>query len=94
MRLPTLSAFAKAQLWGMAVGFALALHFANQMQLGLAIFVLGFLAAWIAWEFTIGVRVAAEPKSDAPTLARAIATGFFLPWVGFLIAYALHALRP
>jgi hypothetical protein len=31
MRLPTFSAYAKAQLFGMAVGFALALHFTNRL---------------------------------------------------------------
>jgi hypothetical protein len=93
VKLPKLTAYAKAQLWGMAVGFALALHFANQMGLGLGVFAIGALATWLAFEFTLGPR---EPshKTNVGTMVRAIAIGFALPWGGFLLAYALHTMRP
>lgn len=93
LRLPHLTAYAKGQLWGMAVGFALALHFANQMGLGLGLFLLGAAACWLGFEFTLGPREPSQ-KTDTATLARAIAIGFALPWGGFALAYAAHALRP
>ena len=93
IKLPQLTAYAKAQAWGMAVSFAIALHFANQLNLGLAVYVIGVAASWLAFEFTLGRR---EPShlSDAKTLTRALAIGLLLPWFGFLLAYALNALRP
>ncbi|GAM96529.1 hypothetical protein U91I_00148 [alpha proteobacterium U9-1i] len=93
MKLPSLTAYAKAQAFGMAVSFAIALHYANQMGLGLAIYVIGAAACWLAFEFIQGRR---EPShlSDAKTLTRAMAIGLALPWGGFLLAYLLNALRP
>ncbi len=93
MKLPKLTAYAKAQAWGMAVGFALALHTANQMALGLGVFMVGVFASWVAFEFTLGPHEPAQ-KRDAGTMFRAIAIGFALPWGGVLLAYALHAMRP
>jgi len=93
MRLPKLTAYAKAQAFGMAVSFAIALHFANQLGLGLAVYVIGAAASWLAFEFTLGRH---EPSHlcDAKTLTRALAIGLALPWGGFLLAFGLNALRP
>ena len=87
VKLPTLDAAAKAQLWGLAFSFALALFVANRMQLGLGLFVIGCGAAWAAWEFLGARRIA----TSVPV---ALISGLAIPWGGFLLAFALATLRP
>lgn len=93
MRLPQLNAFAKAQLWGMAVGFALAMWATDRLGYGLGLFFVGFLASWVAWEFAFGRR-APSTRRDARALAIGVGTGFIIPWGGFAIAALAAGLRP
>lgn len=93
MRLPKLNAFAKAQLWGMAVGFALALLATDKSGVGLPLYFLGWLGAWVAWEFVFG-RHAPSERKDIPALSYGIASGFLLPWVGFALAALAALARP
>jgi len=92
-RLPQLNAFAKAQLWGMAVGFALALLAVDRLHYGIRLYVVGWLICWVAWEAYFGPR-APSHRSDAKAIWIGIATGFILPWGGFLLAAIAQALRP
>lgn len=97
MNLPDLRklpATAKAQFWGLALSFALGLHFTNQAGYSIGAFVLGFLLAWAAWEMSFGLKLAAKLGSDMRSVAIALAIGLVLPWFGFALAYALYALRP
>jgi hypothetical protein len=96
MRLPQLTASAKAQAWGMAVGFALALLATYRLGFGLAPFFLGWLGAWIGWELTLGLRIAAANahRTDVSALAYALIAGFAFPWAGFALAALLNYLRP
>jgi hypothetical protein len=91
--LPKLNAFAKAQLWGMAVGFALALHVTNQLGFGLPLFFLGWLGAWVAWEFLFA-RTAPSERKDGPAMVYGIASGFILPWFGLVLTAIFALLRP
>jgi hypothetical protein len=93
MRLPQLNAFAKAQLWGMAVGFALAMLATDRMGYGLGLFFVGFLGSWAAWEYFFARRAPSE-RRDAPAMAIGIGTGFIIPWGGFLLAALAASLRP
>jgi hypothetical protein len=93
VKLPNLNAFAKAQLWGMAVGFALALLATDRLGYGLGLFVVGWLASWLALEFFTAARMPSERK-DAAALIIGISSGFATPWGGFLFAALMHALRP
>ena len=90
-RLPYLTPVAKAQLWGMLVGFALAWLAIDKMALSYRIFFIGFAAAWVASEFYLSRRLTG---SDAKSVAIGVITGFAFPWVGFLLAFVLNALRP
>lgn len=87
LQLPKLDGPAKAQLWGLAFSFAIALHFANQMGLSLALYLVGAAASWAAWEFYASRRF-------VTTVPIGLASGLAIPWGGFLLAYALEALRP
>jgi len=93
VKLPKLNAFAKAQLWGMAVGFALALLATERLGYGIRLYLVGFLISWVAWEFMFGPRAPSQ-RSDPRAIAVGIATGFAIPWGGFLLAFVAHALRP
>ncbi len=90
LRLPHLTPVAKGQLWGMAVGFALALLACERMGLSYAIFVIGMLIAWVLSERHLAPRLLG---SDGQTLALAVGSGFAFPWVGFFAAWLLNALR-
>ena len=89
-----LPATAKAQFWGLALSFALGLHFTNQLGYSIYAFILGFLLAWAAWEMTFGLKLAATLNSDTRSVVIALAIGLALPWFGLLLAYALYAFRP
>lgn len=91
--LPKLNAFAKAQLWGMAVGFALAMLATDKLGYGLGLFVVGWLGSWLALEYFTAARMPSHRK-DGAALAIGIITGFATPWGGFLIAALANALRP
>ncbi len=93
MKLPKLNAFAKAQLWGMAVGFALALLATDKLGYGLGLFVVGWLGSWLALEYFFAARMPSQRK-DIAAMAIGIASGFATPWGGFLFAALMHALRP
>jgi len=88
MRLPRLSATAKAQLWGMCVGGATAFYATYKLEYGLAIFAVGWLIAWIAGEMLFGKRLIAH--SDAKAIALAVVSGIAFPWVGFALAALTH----
>lgn len=85
LRLPHLPAFAKAQLWGMGVGFALAMLATDRMGYGLPLFFLGWLASWVGFEAAFARRMPSHAK-DAPALALGVFTGFVVPWGGFALA--------
>lgn len=93
LKLPRLNAFAKAQLWGMAVGFALALLATDKLGYALALFLIGWLLAWVASEYFFAKRMPSERK-DAAAIMIGIASGFATPWGGFLLAALMQALRP
>jgi len=93
MRLPKLNAFAKAQLWGMAVGFALALLATDKSGFGLPLFFFGWLGAWVTWEFFFAKNAPSERK-DVSALSYGIVSGFVLPWVGFVLAALVALARP
>jgi hypothetical protein len=93
MKLPSLNAFGKAQLWGMAVGFALALLATDRLGYGLGLFVVGWLGTWLASEYFFARHMPSERK-DAAAMAIGVLTGFATPWGGFLLAALMHALRP
>jgi len=90
MKLPKLTPVAKGQLWGMAVGFALALLACERLELSYAIFIIGMLVAWVASERYLAPRLIG---ADGRTLTLAIASGFVFPWVGLAAAWGLQALR-
>jgi hypothetical protein len=91
LRLPHLTPVAKGQLWGMAVGFALALLACERLGISYAIFIIGMLAAWVASERYLAPRLIG---SDGKTVALAVVSGFAFPWIGFAAAWLLQALRP
>jgi hypothetical protein len=96
MRLPDLRrlpAFAKAQAWGLAVGFALAWLTVDRLHLNFWAMILGLFASWIAWEFLLA-RSAPSARTDIRAMAYGIATGFAFPWLGVALAAVLNALRP
>ncbi|MBC7769805.1 MAG: hypothetical protein H7124_13570 [Phycisphaerales bacterium] len=90
LRFPKLTPVAKGQLWGMLVGFALALLACEWLQLSYAIFIIFMLVAWVASERYLAPRLIG---ADARTLALAIASGFAFPWLGLAAAWGLQALR-
>lgn len=92
MRLPDLSAIAKAQLFGMAVGFALGLLACERLELSYPIFVIGFLAAWAASEPFLAKRLTG--RSDQRAIAIGVLSGFLFPWAGVAAAWLLLMMRP
>lgn len=91
MKLPYLTPVAKAQLWGMGVGMGTALLAVASTGLDYRIFFIGFAAAWVGSEFYLVHRLTG---ADAKTLTIAVLSGIAFPWVGFLLAFVLNALRP
>jgi len=91
LRLPKLSPVAKGQLWGMLVGFALALLATERMELSYGIFLVGGVAAWVVSERYLAPRLVG---SDLQTIALAVLSGFSFFWVGFLAAWLLQLARP
>ena len=85
--------FAKAQAFGLALGGALALYAAHRAGLGLGLFAVATLAAWIGWEFLLGKR-APSARSDWRALAYGVLSGFAFPWIGFLFAALAEWMRP
>ena len=85
--------FAKAQAFGLAVGFALALWTANRLGYGLNVFLIGTAGAWLAWEFLFG-KSAPSARSDTRALAYALAAGFAFPWIGFALTALAALARP
>jgi hypothetical protein len=75
----------------MLVGFALAWLAVDRMALSFRIFFIGFAATWVVSEFYLARRLTG---ADAKSVTIAVFTGFAFPWVGFLLAFALNALRP
>jgi len=90
MRLPHLTAVAKGQLWGMLVGFALALLACERLGLSYAIFIIGMLAAWVASERYLAPRLIG---SDGRTVALAVVSGLAFPGIGVFAAWLLETLR-
>ena len=93
MRLPKLNAFAKAQAWGLALGFAIALHSANQLHYGLGVFVVATAAAWLGWEMLLG-KTAPSARTDLHALAYGVGTGLAFPSLGFALAALVAWARP
>lgn len=91
LRLPHLTPVAKAQLWGMLVGFALSWLVIDHLELSYRIFFIGFAAAWVASEFYLARRLTG---TDLKSIAIGILSGFSFPWIGVLFAFVLNALRP
>jgi len=85
MNPPRFTAFAKAQAFGLAVGFALALLATDKLGYGVYLFLIATAGAWLAWEFTLGSR-APSHRSDAAALSYGLLTGFAFPWIGFASA--------
>ncbi len=81
MKSPAFTPFAKAQAFGLTLGFALALLTLLQLKLDLRLFLIASAGVWLAWEFLLGPR-APSHKSDFVSLAYALATGFTFPWAG------------
>lgn len=88
MRLPQLSATAKAQAWGMCVGGATAFYAAYKLEYGLGLFLVGWLGAWIAGEALFGKRLIGQ--SDTKAIALAVVSGIVFPWIGFALAALTH----
>jgi hypothetical protein len=96
MKLPDLRrlpAFAKAQAWGLAVGFALAWLTIDKLHLSFWGMIGGMIASWLMWEFMFG-KSAPSARSDIPALAYGVATGFIFPWIGVALAALLEYARP
>lgn len=96
MKIPDLRklpATAKAQAWGLAVSFALALLATDKLGYSIAAFFLGFLLTWVGWEMVYGLKLAARLGADMRSIVICIALGLAIPWGGFLFAYALNELR-
>ena len=76
----------------MCVGGATAFYAAYTLGLGLNIFAIGWIAAWVGGEFLIGKRLI--NRSDAGAIALGVASGIAFPWLGFALAALMQALRP
>lgn len=85
--------FATAQAFGLALSFALALWAANRLGLGLGVFLIGTVGAWLGWEFLLGRR-APSHRRDAAALAYGLLSGAIFPWIGFGLAALAAWTRP
>lgn len=90
MKLPHLTPAAKGQLWGMLVGFSLAVLACNWMELSYALLFLFGAIAWVASERFLAPRLVG---SDARTVALAVMSGLAFPWIGFLVTWLLALAR-
>ncbi len=90
MKLPNLTLVAKGQLWGMLVGFALAVLACERMGLSYALLFLFGAIAWVASERFLAPRLIG---SDARTVALAVLSGFAFPWIGFLATWLVDLAR-
>lgn len=88
-----LPATAKAQAWGLAASFALALWVSDKMGLSLSAYFLGFLGTWVAWEMLFGLTLSARLGQGMRAVVISLLLGLVIPWGGFAFAYALYALR-
>jgi len=86
-------AFAQAQLWGMAVGFALAWLATDKWHLSFWGMALGWGVSWIGWEIFFG-RTAPAGRKDVAAISYGIFTGLAFPWVGVAFAAIVQAARP
>lgn len=91
LRLPHLTPVAKGQLWGMAVGFALALLAVERMGLSYRIFLVAGGLAWILSEPLLAPRLTG---ASAKTIALAILSGMAFPALGFGAAWLAQMFRP
>jgi hypothetical protein len=86
-------AFAQAQLWGMAVGFAFAWLASDKWHLSFWGMVLGWAVSWIGWEIFFG-RTAPSARKDIAAITYSVFTGFAFPWIGLAFAAIVQAARP
>ena len=91
MRFPTLTPVAKAQLWGLLVGTALAVLACERWDLGYRVMLISGAIAWVASERLLAPRLTG---SDAKTVALAVASGLAFPWIGVATALLLNAIKP
>jgi hypothetical protein len=91
VKLPHLTPVAKGQLWGLLVGFSLAVLAQQRLGLSLAILVIGGLAAWVASERLLAPRLLG---TDTKTVALAVLSGIAFPMIGLAAAWLLDAMRP
>jgi hypothetical protein len=90
LKLPLLDAAAKAQLWGLLVSVGLSVLLLRRMELGLREYAIGAGLVWVIWELAAGSRLARGMHA----VPAALLSGLAIPWGGFLLAWALAALRP
>ena len=96
MRLPDprkFPAFAQAQLWGLAVGFALAWLATDKWGISFWGMLIGLIGSWIAWEFIFG-KSAPSARKDVGAIAYGIFTGLCFPWIGVAFAAIMQVARP
>lgn len=91
MKLPTLTAAAKGQLWGLLVGTSLAVLACERWGLGYRVMLIAGAIAWVASERFLAPRLTG---SDTRTIALAVLSGIAFPWIGVGVAVLLNALRP
>ena len=91
LRLPTLTAFGKAQLFGMALGGLATAPFVLSWNFSLRTYLGGWVAAWVATEFAFGMRLMAHAKDNLAWFAIAAAMGAVAPATGLLIAVLTKA---
>ena len=91
MKLPHLTPVAKGQLWGLLVGFSLAVLAQQRLGLSLAILIIGMLAAWVASERFLAPRLLG---ADTWTVAIAVLSGIAFPMIGLAAAWLLETMRP
>ncbi len=96
MKLPNprnFPAFAQAQLWGLAVGFALAWLATDKWNISFWGMLIGLVASWLAWEFFLG-KTAPSARKDIGAIAYGIFTGLCFPWIGVAFAAIMEFIRP
>lgn len=91
MKFPVLTPVAKAQLWGLLVGTALAVLACERWELGYRIMLIVGALAWVLSERFLAPRLIG---SGWRTIAAGVASGIAFPWVGVAAAVLLNALRP
>jgi hypothetical protein len=86
-------AFAQAQAWGLAVGFAFAWLATDKWGLSFWGMIMGLIGSWLAWEFLLG-KTAPSARKDIAAIAYAIFTGMVFPWIGVAFAAFMQFIRP